>query len=534
MSCRRISNLLAGPFLGCDIAAMPVVAQANDLSSRNLILSVAEMKAADAAATLQGLSIDRLMLAAGRAVADAALRTAKHSAKSMAVLCGPGNNGGDGYVAARMLAERGFQVRLYADHTPGRDGAAGRACAAWTSGSEPFAVFEPERFDLVIDALYGAGLSRVIAGGEAELVDRLNASSIPVLAVDVPSGLDGDTGEAIGPCVEATATVTFFRFKPGHLLLPGRKLCGEVHVAEIGLTASHVQERASLWRNTPDLWVHALPRIETDTHKYKRGHCLVVSGSELQTGASRLSAVAALQAGAGAVTIAGERDALRIHAAHLTAIMLREAASPQDFAALLGNRFASVVIGPAAGVGEPTRLRIEAIIDAALPAVIDADGMSSLIGHLETLRTRKSLETPIVMTPHAGEFERLFGPNLSKDAAYAALEPRLKRSKVEKTRAAARLAGATIVFKGADTVIAAPDGRAAINDNAVPYLATAGSGDVLAGLIGSHLAQGMPEFEAAASAVWLHGALGSAIGNSLTADRLAASVQPVETFLSQR
>ncbi|MBY0612578.1 MAG: NAD(P)H-hydrate dehydratase [Beijerinckiaceae bacterium] len=489
------------------------------------------MVAADAAAASQGLGVDCLMLAAGRAVAEAACGRLERGAR-IAVLCGPGNNGGDGYVAARILAERGFPVGLYADAAPTKDGAAARAQAGWSGETSPFDPFDPGSHKFVIDALYGAGLSRPIDGPAAALIARLNASGVPILSVDVPSGLDGDTGAFDGPCVKADETVTFFRLKPGHLLLPGREMCGRVTLADIGLTDAHVEARgAALRRNGPHLWRHALPAIETDTHKYKRGHCLVVSGPELQTGASRLAAIAALGAGAGAVTLAGATDALRIHAAHVTAIMLREAETPADFAALLERPFRSVVIGPAAGAGEPTFERIEATLRAAVPIVIDADGLTSLIGRLETVRTRKDRDAPVVMTPHAGEFERVFYPVLSGDAVYSSLTKRLKKSKVEQARAAARITGAIIVLKGADTVIASPDGRAAINDNAGPQLATAGSGDVLAGLIGSHLAQGMPGFEAAASAVWLHGALGAAIGHGLTADRLAASVGPLEQFM---
>lgn len=497
----------------------------------DLILSVAEMVAADAAAARQGLGVDRLMLAAGRAVADATCGQLERGAR-IAVLCGPGNNGGDGYVAARILAERGFAVDLYADAAPTRNGAAARAHADWCGETRPFDHFELGSHCLVIDALYGAGLSRPIDGSAAALIARLNASGLPILSIDVPSGLDGDTGAFDGPCVKAHETVTFFRLKPGHLLMPGRAKCGRVTFADIGLTDAHIERRgATLRRNGPHLWSHALTAIEPDTHKYKRGHCLVVSGPELQTGASRLAAIAALGAGAGAVTLAGARDALRIHATHVTAIMLREAEAPADFAALLERPFRSVVIGPAAGAGAATLERIEATLRAAVPMVIDADGLTSLIGQLEMVRTREDRDAPVVMTPHAGEFERVFGPVLPGDAVYASLTKRLQKSKVEQARAAARIAGAIIVFKGADTVIAAPDGRAAINDNAGPQLATAGSGDVLAGLIGSHLAQGMPSFEAAASAVWLHGALGEAIGHGLTADRLAASVGPLEQFI---
>jgi ADP-dependent NAD(P)H-hydrate dehydratase / NAD(P)H-hydrate epimerase len=295
---------------------------------------------------------------------------------------------------------------------------------------------------------------------------------------------------------------------------------------------SETSKDPNLFSNTPDLWREFLPKLSRGIHKYTRGHCLVVSGPELQTGASRLAATAALNNGAGAVTIVGDRDALRIHAAHVTAIMLREAATPAAFAELLGQgRFGAVVIGPAAGVGEPTMARIEAVRQTPVPLVLDADGLTSLVGNIESFREMGTESCRCVMTPHAGEFTRLFAPVLAMDTGFASLPETIQSSKVEQARAAARLASSVIVFKGADTVIAAPDGRAAINTNAGPELATAGSGDVLSGLIAAHLAGGMPAFEAAAAAVWLHGAIGAEIGIGLTADRLVVQVRPLLAVL---
>jgi ADP-dependent NAD(P)H-hydrate dehydratase / NAD(P)H-hydrate epimerase len=287
-----------------------------------------------------------------------------------------------------------------------------------------------------------------------------------------------------------------------------------------------------LFQNAPALWQDKLPKLTRDSHKYTRGHCLVVSGPEFQTGASRLASMAALNNGAGAVTLAGDKHALRIHAAHVTAIMLREAASPDDFAALLAKgRFDAAIIGPASGIGSQTLTRIHIALDAKLPLVLDADALTSMIGRVEHLRNSSDILQLCVMTPHAGEFAQLFTPLLARDAAFKALSADCKQSKVEQARAAARIANAVIVLKGADTVIAAHDGRAIINENAGPELATAGSGDVLSGLIGAHLAGGMPAFEAAAAAVWLHGFLGAQIGIGLTADRLVDEVRPLSVFL---
>jgi ADP-dependent NAD(P)H-hydrate dehydratase / NAD(P)H-hydrate epimerase len=303
---------------------------------------------------------------------------------------------------------------------------------------------------------------------------------------------------------------------------------------DAGMTSQGDQEVSDLHivENTPALWMDRLPRLPRDVHKYARGHCLVVSGPELRTGASRLAAVAALNNGAGAVTIAGAREALLIHATHVTAIMLREAATPEDFAALLAERqFDSAVIGPASGVGEATLARILAASRAAIPLVLDADALTSLVGHVDQLHQAGAALSPCVMTPHAGEFDRLFGPFLMGDAPFSTASIPHLRSKVKQARAAAQIAMAVIVFKGAETVIASPDGRVAVNTNAGPELATAGSGDVLSGLIGAHLAGSMPAFEAAAAAVWLHGFLGAKVGIGLTADRLVDEVRPLAVCL---
>jgi ADP-dependent NAD(P)H-hydrate dehydratase / NAD(P)H-hydrate epimerase len=509
-----------------------MIAEAQPQPVPEEILSIAQMTLLDQAAGANGISIGRLMSAAGRAVADA-VAEAFSQRVTVAVLCGPGNNGGDGYVAAAMLSDRGYSVEVFAIALP-TEGAAASAAARWPAPIRPLSSFMPQHGCVVIDALYGTGLSRPIVGEEADAVARLKQAGARVFAIDVPSGLHGDTGKPSGPCVQAYKTVTFHRMKPGHLLWPGRELCGEVIVADIGLkqdlAASVIAPK--LFRNTPALWQKLLPAPAPDIHKYLRGHCLVVSGAELQTGASRLAATAALNNGAGAVTIAGDRDALRIQAAHVTAIMLREAATPEAFAEILTQgRFAAAIIGPAAGVGMATVERIHAARRACVPLVLDADALTSLVGGIEPFREAGGNSPVCVMTPHAGEFARLFAPVLAMDATYASLPEVTRQSKVEQTRAASRLSGSVVVFKGVDTVIATPDGRAAINANAGPELATAGSGDVLSGLIGAHLACAMPAFEAAAAAVWLHGFLGARIGMGLTADRLAAEVNPLSTFL---
>jgi ADP-dependent NAD(P)H-hydrate dehydratase / NAD(P)H-hydrate epimerase len=497
------------------------------------LLTTAEMAAVDSAAIASGLSLQDLITRAGQAVADAVCRNVGPAAR-IAVLCGPGNNGCDGLLAAAALDRAGCRVDVFSEHASPPGGIRSWAARQWRRPALPLAQFQPHHHDCIVDALYGAGLSRPIFGIEAEAIGWVNASSAMVLAVDVPSGLGGDAGQPLGPCVRADRTVTFFRRKPGHLLWPGREVCGEVTVADIGLTADHLAAAAMPlhFANAPALWRVNAARAAVSGHKYQRGHVLAVSGEELETGASRLAATAALRAGAGAVTLAGERSALLVHAAHVTAIMLREAGSAAALHGLARHgRFAAAVIGPAAGVGDATLQRIDALLQAGVPTVLDADAITSLAGQAARLGARPHRAPSLVLTPHAGEFARLFGDALAQDPAFARLPPALGASKAEQARAAARIAQSVVVFKGVDTVIADSDGRTAINENAGPELATAGSGDVLAGIVASHLAQGMPAFEAACAAVWLHGAVAASLGAGLTAEDLADAVRPLSAVM---
>jgi NAD(P)H-hydrate epimerase len=463
------------------------------------VLSCTEMAAADAFAVKAGMPSLTLMENAGRAVADAI--TARFKPCSVVVLCGPGNNGGDGFVVARLLDESGFTVRVATDG--GHRGDADAMAAKWSGHTEALTPEALRGAKLVVDGLFGAGLSRPLEGAAASVVEALN--DLPVVAIDMPSGVSGDTGQALSAVhVTAVLTVTFHRKKPGHLLLPGRTLCGKIVLADIGIPAHAAATQ--LHENAPALWAYPWPRA--DGHKYSRGHCVVVSGGPTATGAARLAARGSLRIGAGLVTVASPPNAVMVNAAHLTAIMLKAFDGAAGLAKLLEDRrLNSIVIGPALGIGGETRELVMAALNSGAACVLDADALTAFRDDPDALFAR--LHDRCVLTPHDGEFERLF-PGLREDA----------QNKVAAVRAAAARAGATILLKGGDTVIAQPDGRAVINANAPPTLATAGAGDVLAGFIAGLMAQGMTGFDAACAGSWLHGDAALRAGPGLISEDL--------------
>jgi len=501
------------------------------------LLTTQEMATADRIAIASGVPSLDLMARAGEAVAEVA-GTMVGIGTRILVLAGPGNNGGDAFVAARRLAEQGYRVRLaLLGDRNALKGDAAHFAAQWPGSFEVVGAACVRDCDLVIDGLFGAGLSRAVEGPAADAIAAINASGIPVLAIDVPSGLDGSTGAPTGPVVEATQSVTFFRRKPGHILLPGRSLCGPVTLADIGIPSSVLGKIGGRTLvNSPALWRAALPVPKLEAHKYTRGHAVVVSGPAESTGAARLGARGALRIGAGLVTIASPRAAFPVNAAHLTAIMLKPFDVPEGLAGVLGDkRRNALLIGPGCGVGPATARMVEIALQSGAGVVLDADALTSFaardadtgagtakpssFGFLPGAAAaapagperlfnaiKADAARPVVLTPHDGEFQRLFGA--------------LPGSRLERARCAAAESGAVIILKGADTCIASPDGRAAINENAPSWLATAGSGDVLAGFVTGLLAQGTPAFEAATAAVWLHGACAVTAGPGLIAEDL--------------
>jgi ADP-dependent NAD(P)H-hydrate dehydratase / NAD(P)H-hydrate epimerase len=474
------------------------------------LLTAKEMAEADRLTIASGVPGVRLMENAGRAVAEEVGRRFPDAAR-VAVLCGPGNNGGDGFVAARHLKDKGYAIALGLLGEPAKLPADAAAMARrWDGPVEPLSLDLLARADLVVDAVFGAGLARPIEGTVAALINAVNERALPVIAVDVPSGIDGTTGAVRGVAIRATATVTFFRPKPGHLLLPGRLYCGEMSVAQIGITDSVLATiKPRTFANEPPLWLARFPWPQAQGHKYARGHAVVVSGGISSTGAARLGARSALRAGAGLVTLASPRDALAVNAAQLTAIMVRPVDDAAELAALLADtRKNAVMMGPGAGVGEHLRGLVRAALASGAALVLDADALTAFAEDADALFAAiKARGAPVVLTPHEGEFARLFGPPG-------------EGSKLDRARAAAKRSGAVLLLKGSDTVVASPDGRASINATTSPWLATAGSGDVLAGMVVGLLAARMDPFDAASAAVWMHGAAARAFGPGLIAEDL--------------
>ncbi len=494
------------------------------------VYDTAGHRTADAAAANAGVARDALMRAAGHAVADAIAR--RWAPRPTWVACGPGDNGGDGYRAAARLRAGGWPVRVAATApASGASPAARAARAAWAGPVEDLAACVdspcgPET--LCVDAVFGAGLSRPLSGPAAAFAraaTSLRAAGGVVIAVDAPSGVRGDDGGHDGPVVAADLTVTFWRKKPVHLLAPGRSLCGEVVVADIGHPAVVNAAAAPVaWENAPVLWPQLPPDLARETHKHARGRVAVATGPAGRTGAARLAARAGLRAGAGLATLLAPPDAMAEVAAQSTAVMTRSVATPEALAAAAAEAHA-VVVGPGFGV-ERARAATPQLLAAGPPAVLDADALTAFEDDPATLLNQ--LRPSDVLTPHAGEFRRLFRDLADRDALSAA-------------RHAADRCGAVMVLKGPATIIAAPGHVPVINVHATPALATAGSGDVLAGVIAALLAQTARACSDAAAAsaaacagVWLHGEAGRRCGGGLIAEDLPDALPAALRDLARR
>lgn len=481
------------------------------------LYTIAQMRAADQRAIAAGVAGIELMENAGAAVAD--VIASSFSPVKTVVLCGPGNNGGDGLVAARHLASAGWPVEVALLGDPGDlQGDAAIALDRWQGPTAALAPAVLEGAGLVIDALFGAGLARPIDGVAATVLQAVDSASLPVVAVDMPSGIDGDTGAIKGTAAKAEITVTFHRAKPGHYLLPGRRHVGRLVIADIGIPDAVDQSLGiDLFANRPALWSAHLPRREASSHKYSHGHALVLGGGMASSGAARLAAKAALRAGAGLVTVLCPASALPVYAASLTAVMVRPFADNERFLGELADpRRNAILLGPGAGVGEPLCAKVEASLKAGKATVLDADALTSFESRPERLFEQIQQVDHVLLTPHEGEFSRLFA---------------IEGDKLNRARKAALASGATVLLKGADTVVARPDGRASILTEAPPTLATAGSGDVLAGIALGLIAQSMSVFEAASAAAWLHAEAAKTFGPGLIAEDLPEKMPEVFSSL---
>lgn len=483
-----------------------------------------QMGKADALTIARGTPGTVLMERAGQAVENAAMAMVPPKAKIL-LLCGPGNNGGDGYVAARLLSEGDYSVTVIAlGDTNSLSGDAAWAFQKWKGPMHQDADFET--YDLIIDALFGAGLTRALDGKASALVERANEAPCPILSVDLPSGVDGRTGHAYGPTMRAARTITFHRLKPGHALYPGRGLCGAIEVADIGLDAAAAHEAGYVAQLTGRYLADRREPISGNTHKFAKGHALVVGGPPEKAGAGFLAASAALRAGAGLTTLAAPKAVVEGSMGLHPSLMRAQCESATDLARLLTNpKLSACVLGPGLPPNEATRQMVYAALTSQAALVLDAGALSAFAGMGEVLFQQISVRAaPTVLTPHEGEFARLFG------MLGASL------SKIEKAQAAAAKSGAVLVLKGADSVIAHPGGAADcmfINGNAPPWLATAGSGDVLAGLVAGLMAtpdrSGDPQrlSETVALGVWLHGQAGQVAGPALVASDLEPALRDV-------
>ena len=491
-----------------------------DLRPRDeaVLLTCAEMAAADAATIASGTPATVLMEAAGRAVAAAV--SERYRRQPILVLCGPGNNGGDGFVAASCLQAAAWPVRLgLLGESAKLKGDAAWAASRWQGATERASLELLDNRPLVIDALFGAGLARPIDGVAASLIARIGHAGCSVVAVDVPSGLHGDSGEIMGSAPRADLTVTFFRGKPGHYSLNGLRLCGELRIFDIGIRSSVLANIGSrLWLNEPALW--PLRRQALADHKYARGH-LTILGGAIATGAARLAALAGRRSGAGLATIVSPQDAMSVYQAAEPGNLVVAGDDRQTFASLAADeRRNAFLIGPGCGVNERTRDAVLAALATRRSVLLDADAITAFADRPTELF--EAIGGPVLLTPHEGEFRRLF-PDLSGVAG-----------KVDRARQAARRSGATVLLKGPDTVIAAPDGRAVITVHAPPSLATAGAGDVLAGIAGGLMAQGLAPLAAGAAAAWLHGESAFRFGKPglIAEDLIAALPQALATAMN--
>lgn len=476
------------------------------------LLTAADIHATDERAAQLGIPPQELMLRAGTALTQEILK--RYAPSKVLIICGPGNNGGDGFVVARLLTEHHWSVTVSTENAalphnePARTHAHyySKECIPFTAINSDFI----QQFDLVIDAGFGVGLSRQLNEQWESLLQCLQNSKKPIIAIDIPTGI-GDFGQLFSQYpIQADLTLALFKKKPAHIIAPGRKYCAEVIVCDIGFDAKQVPIEPRFYENTPKLWAQQWQQLQPQwhTHKYQRGHLVVFGGPELP-GAPCLSALGAAVCGTGLVTILCDPDSWSIYAAQMRSIMVRSIRGQDDFLAYVHNKnINAIVIGPGAIGCIELPDYIDAVLASKKPCVLDAEALNVIASDPE--RFFPLLHNNCVLTPHEGEFKRLFPHS-----------PQLKGiERLQAVQLASQETGVVVVLKGAETLVGLSDGRLIINNHASPYLATAGSGDVLAGAIAAFLAQGIKAPLAAAMGIWLHGHAGKIAGIGLIADNL--------------
>jgi len=471
------------------------------------------MSLADSLAVKSGVPSLELMANAGQAVVDEILH--RWGKRPVTVMCGPGNNGGDGFVIAQLLMDAGWPVRLgLLGKLTELHGDAAHFADCWRGLTEPLSNGLLDDDPLIIDALFGAGLSRPLTGTALQIVQEINTRSLAVVSVDLPSGVNGTTGQILGDAIKAVLSVTFFRAKQGHYLMPGRDYSGQLAIKNIGINKNVLKTiRPLTTLNTPEQWGFDYPTPDNNTHKYSRGFTVIQGGAKL-SGAAILAAKGCRRIGCGMVSIAVPNDSLNRYQNTSPGDIIHNLSTPKDWQNLIADeRVSTILLGPGADVVEATKQFVLSALESRKPVVLDAGALSSFQQSPEMLF--KKIASDVLMTPHSGEFQRLFG--------------KLDGSKVDRARQAAKISGATMLLKGTDTVIAHPDGRILINNNAPPWLATAGSGDVLAGICSGLMAQGLTAFNAAAMGCWIHGQAATHFGLGLIAEDIADQIPIILT-----
>lgn len=476
----------------------------------------------------RGYKFNELMENAGKSafirIEKEIIPSLKKFNKKLLILCGPGNNGGDGLVIAKHLKNKGYKIdvcfpvsysRKISKHSK-------TYLKKINIDEKDFQNIKLNQYSIIIDSIFGIGINRNLSKKIINVIRKVNKTSACVVSIDIASGINADTGDLMPESIEADHTITFVAPKIGNYLLPGKKNSGQIHIVSIGEKKSDILKVSKLSKlklNTPDFWIKKFKWPSKLDHKYKRGHVLVKSGPLSSTGASRLAAVSALRAGAGAVTLASSSASLVVNASHLTSVMLKEINNSDDFFNFVKEKkINTLIIGPGCGINKLTKELVIRAINTEIGLVLDADGLTSfksnpseLFDHLKKRRKREN----IILTPHEGEFNRLFNFG--------------QINKIDKANRAADITKSTILFKGNDTVICSPRKPSLVTKESSSFLATAGSGDVLAGLCGSFIAQGMKSHDAAAAASWLHNEIGLDAGPGLIAEDMEKFISKILT-----